>query len=108
MHQSPALVAGDTGTVLRVTVRNQQSKGRLDLTGATVRLIWRIDGGAKQTRVMTLVDAPSGVASYQFATGELTAIAYGSTLTAEVEVTDAGGAILTQLQLLDFKVRAKL
>lgn len=106
MHESD-FVAGDQ-TLLRATFRNRQNKTLVDLTGATVRLIWRIDGGTKVTRVMTIVDAPGGVASYQFAGDEITSIAYGSTMTAEAEVTDAGGRVLTQVKVMEFKIRAKV
>lgn len=102
------LVANDTGTQLSITLKKRKTLQLIDLTDATVRLKWRIDGAALVTRVMTIVDAAGGVATYQFADGELTAVPFGSTLTAEVEVTDAAGKILTGLTPIELKVRAKV
>lgn len=106
------LVAGDTGTAIRGTIKDRQTAAPVDLTGAAVKLIWRIDGGTKVERAMTIVDLTQatnkGVARYQFAAGELTAVPYGSTLTAEIEVTDAGGKALTGLDPIELKVRAKI
>lgn len=106
MHEGD-FVAGDN-SLLRATFRSRQTKALVDLTGATIRLYWRIDGGAKQTRVMTVTDPLSGTASYQFSSGDLTALAFGSTMIAEAEVTDAGGRVLTQLNVRTFKIRAKV
>lgn len=103
------LVAGDTGTVLVATVRKSSDKSVVDLTGATVRLKYTIDGGALATKTMTVTDAANGKAEYQFTTGELTAAADGeSTMRAEVELTDSGGKVTTQLVPMNLPIRAKV
>lgn len=102
------LVAGDTGTMLRISLRNRGTTEPINLTGATVRLKYRIDAGVLITQVMTIADAATGVATYQFGSGELTAAAQGSSLRGEVEVTDAGGKVLTQLKPMTFTIRAKV
>ncbi|MCS6287753.1 MAG: BppU family phage baseplate upper protein [Nitrospira sp.] len=105
-----ALVAGDTGTVLVATVRNGQDRSLVDLTGASVRLKYRIDGGALVVRPMTIATPPSsGVAQYRFGENELTAAGSGrSSFRGEIEVQDGDGHIATQLVPINLIIRAKV
>jgi len=98
-------VQADTASVLRVTLLNKQTRVPIDLTGSTVRLIWSIDSGPTQSRVMTLV-APftSGVCEYKFLAADLTP----GKMTAATEITFADTSILSQLDSFTFQVRAKL
>lgn len=99
------LVAGDTASKLVVTCKDNATQSVIDLTGATVRLRYRIDGGALQVKTMTVqTPAANGKADYQWAGGELTA----GTLLAEVEITDAAGKVMTSLEPIYLPVRAKL
>lgn len=97
-------VAGDTGSKLEVTCKNDADNSAINLTGATVKLKWKDSGGALQTKTMTITGAATGVAEYQFLTGEL----FAGTTDFEVEITDAGGKIIRCLDLLREKVRAAL
>lgn len=97
-------VAGDTGSKLEVTCKNDADNTAINLTGATVKLKWKDAGGALQTKTMTITGAVAGVAEYQFLTGEL----FAGTVDYEVEITDADGKIIRSLDLLREKVRAVL
>lgn len=71
---SADLVAGDRGSMLIVTCRNNATKDVIDLTGKTVRLRYAINGGADQEKDMAVQDpAANGKAAYQFAAADLTA-----------------------------------
>lgn len=103
------VVAGDTGTILKVVIKNDQDKVVVNLTGCTVRLKYRIDGGSLVTKTMTVTDAAKGEAQYKFVASELTAAAAGkSTLRGEVEVMDGGGEVVTQLVPMNLLIRAKV
>jgi len=95
-------VAGDTGSVLRVTCVNDDDDSAIDLTGATVALQWiRRSDGALQSKTMTIVTAASGICSYQFATGELEA----PSMRFEVKITDSGSKVIRSLDPLEVDVR---
>ena len=98
------LVTGDTGSVLRITCKDNDTEAAIDLTGSTVRLRWEDDTGTVQTRTMTIVTAASGIVSYQFVTDE---IIYG-TMKFEVEITDSGGYKISNLALISIKTREQL
>lgn len=84
--------AGDTGSVLRVTCTNSDDDAAINLTGSTVELLWhRRSDGALQSPAMTIVTPLSGIASYQFAAGELEA----PTMSFKVKITDSGGKYIT-------------
>ncbi len=97
-------VQADTGSKLRAVCVDDATGLPIDLTGATVRARYKIDGGSLQTKVMTIVDALAGEAEYLFSTGEL---APGA-LEGEIEITDSGGKVITSLQTFHFGIRTKL
>lgn len=70
----PDLVAGDGGSLLRVTLTDHTTHEVLDLTGKTVQIRYKLNGGALQTRVMTPLDQATlkGQAQYQFLPADLT------------------------------------
>lgn len=99
-----SFVAGDTASVLVVYCRRSDDDSiPVDLTGASVKLMWRIDGGTLVTRGMTIADASAGKATYEFTTSELAA----GIMSAEVEVTTADG-ITTSLESFRFTIRARV
>lgn len=98
------LVAGDTGSTLVITCKDKDSKAAINLNGKTVRVKFRLNGGILQTKEMAVTDAAGGVAEYQFAAGELVK----GTLRGEVEITDSGGLVLTQVEPFALSVRNKI
>jgi hypothetical protein len=97
------LAQGDTGSKLRATCKNDGDGSVIDLTGATVHLIWRTAAGALIEKQMTIVGAPTaGVAEYLFAAGEI----FLPLMSFRVRITDAGGKILHNLDNLDEAVIA--
>lgn len=108
MGRPTIFVAGDTASVLRVACKDDYGDGTtlqpVDLTGAVIKLKYRIAGGALQTKTMSLVGAATdGVVEYKFGTGELTA----GDMIAEVEITFASGDIVTSVLQLNLPIRAK-
>lgn len=98
-----SFVAGDTASVLTVTCKRSDTGVVIDLTGATVRLKWRIDGGTLVTKLMTVTTPATGVATYEFDTGDLTA----GQMMAEVEIT-TGSGVTTSLEPFYFTIREKV
>lgn len=99
--------AGDTGSVLRITVRDKYTKSVIPLnTIYTVNLLFKMEGGMLVSRAMTvLTGADDGKAEYQFSTGELTA----GTMQAQIEVTEiASGKKISGLGIQTFEVGPKL
>jgi hypothetical protein len=97
------LAQGDTGSKIRATCKNDSDGSLIDLTGATVQLLWRDGAGALVTKTMTIVGAPTaGVAEYLFAAGEI----FLPLMSFRVRITDAGGKILHNLDNLDEAVIA--
>ncbi len=99
-------VAGDTGSVYRVTCKNNQDGTVIDLTGASLKLNFKIDGGTLKTPAMTITNLPGtdGVAEYQFVSGDLVA----GRMQAAAEITDSTAKVITELEPLVATVRAKL
>jgi hypothetical protein len=98
-------VEGDTNSVIRVTITNKQTKTVIDLTSATIRLVFSIDSGPVKSPIMTIVSpSTNGIVEYQFVTGDLTP----GTMTAAIEITFSDTTILSQLDSFKFNVRAKL
>lgn len=83
------LVANDTASKLKVTCVDQDSVV-INLTGATVELLWRSNAGVLVTRSMTVVDALNGIAEYQFADGEL----FAPQMAFRVKITDVSSKVL--------------
>lgn len=96
-------IAGDTGSVLQVTCKDTDDVA-INVTGATVRLKYRIDGAALQTKTMTLVTAASGIVKYQFLADELTK----GVMESEVEITDSSSKVTTSLRKMKHEIGAKL
>lgn len=104
MH-SVEWVAGDTGSKLVATCKDNETQALIDLTGATVRAKYRIDGGALQTKVMTVLSpATNGKAEYLFLAGELTA----GVMRVEIEITDGSGKVITSIEAFLLKIRGKV
>jgi hypothetical protein len=95
------LVANDT-TNLKANLL-KRDRTRLDLTGGSAELRWRIDGGARTDSSMTLDTPSSGIVSYEFSSGELTA----GRLTADIVATTAAGKVYTNRDVLSFEVRKR-
>ncbi len=100
------MVAGDTNRTLRVTCTSGGSA--INLTGATVTLLWRIattgsKTDTKQQATMTLVTPASGIAPYTFTAGQLVP----GKMTAEVQIT-AAGVTITSDDVLEYDIRARV
>lgn len=99
-----SFVAGDTASVLTVTCKRSDTGAVIDLTGASVALKYRIDGGTLQSRTMTIdADPSTGVVTYEFDSGDLTE----GQMVAEVEVTTLAG-ITTSLEPFRFTIRGRV
>lgn len=99
--------AGDTGSVLRITVRDKYTKGIIALnTVYTVNLLFKMAGGTLLTRSMTVLTGTNdGKAEYQFQSGELTV----GTMEAQIEITEiASGKKISGLGIQTFEVGPKL
>ena len=97
------LAQGDTGSKLRATCKNDNDGTLIDLTGATVHLLWRDAAGALVTRAMTIVGlATAGVVEYQFAAAEI----FPPRMSFRVRITDSGGKIVHNLEALEEPVIA--
>ena len=99
-----SFVAGDTGSVLRVTCTNDSDDSAIDLTGCTVVLKWRNASGVLTSQTMTIVTAASGICEYRFAAGEL----FAPSMAFEVQITDASSRVIRSLSLIETSVRAAL
>ncbi len=96
-------VTGDTGSTLRVTCRRKDALTIIDLSGATVVLSWKDKDGNTVSKNMTLSDAVNGIAIYKFLATELV----DPWMSFEVQITDPGGFILSNLVPIEVKVRAE-
>jgi hypothetical protein len=67
-------MAGDGGTKIRITIRDQATQDPIDLNGKTVQLRYSLNGGAVVLKTMTALNQTSnkGQAEYQFLTTDLT------------------------------------
>lgn len=99
-----SFVAGDTGSVLRVTCTNDSDDAAINLTGATVALRWLDSSGVLVTKNMSIVTAASGIAQYQFGASEL----FAPSMSFEVGITDASSNVIRSINLIDVNVRAAL
>ena len=98
------LVTGDTGSILRITCKDNELGTAINLTGATVTLRWENASGTVTSKTMTIVTAASGICQYQFAAGEIIA----GTMRFEVSITDASGYIVSNLTLIPIEVREEM
>jgi len=99
--------AGDTGSVLRITVYDRYTKSIVALDGIyTVNLLFKPEGGALLVRAMTvLTGADNGKAEYQFQSGELTV----GTMEAQIEITEiATGKKISEVGIRTYEVGPKL
>ena len=100
-----ALIAGDTGSTVVVTCRDNQTQAVIDLTGKAVQLRYKIDGGALQTKTMTIQNPQTaGKAEYQFGASDLIA----GTLQGEIQIQPGAADRLTSLLPFSLQVRAPL
>lgn len=100
------LVAGDGGSVLRVTVLDSVTGEPIDLTGKTVQARYAINGGATVQKTMTLLNQTTykGQAEYQFVTSDLTA----GTLEGEVRLQAGLSDQLTTVDSYHIPIKAAL
>lgn len=100
------LVAGDSGTLLRVTV-NDSAGTPMDLTAKTVQLRYRMNGGATVEKSMTLRNQSTypGQAEYAFLSTDLTT---SGTLSGEVRLQDGLADQLTSVDHFQLSVKAPL
>ena len=95
------LVQNDKGVVLNFNIKDENNLD-VDLTGATIRLIWQNDIG-KSTKTCEITDAPNGVCRYVIQSGDLATV---GKYDCEIEV-DFGTTMLTTNRF-SFKVRSEL
>lgn len=99
------LIAGDTGSKIVVTCKDKDTAVVIDLTGATAKLRYSINGGATVEKNMVIVaPATAGKVEYQFLSADLVA----GTMQSEVQITDAGGKIITSLEPFTLSIRGKI
>lgn len=97
-------VTNDTGSILRITCKDNELGTAINLTGATVTLRWENASGTITSKTMTIVTAASGICQYQFVAGE---IVY-PLQKFEVEITDASGYKISNLTLIETTTREEL
>lgn len=97
------LVAGDTESTLKITCKDSDGTV-INLTGATVRVYWRIANGNVQSRTMTIDASPAtGIATYKFQSGDLIV----GDLVGEIEIQFTSGTILTSVVTFTINVRLR-
>ena len=100
MARGPDFVAGDTGSVRRITCRDDDGNA-IDLTGATVTIRWKDTAGTLVERPMTVVSPAAGVVEYKFGADEL----YSPRMALGYRITDATGTVITSRMLDVITVR---
>lgn len=99
------LVAGDRGSVLVVTVKDADTDTVMNLTGKTVKLRYKINGGTVTVKTMTAqVPETNGKAEYQFEAADLVA----GDFEGEVRLQDGLADQLTSVTTFHRSVRAAL
>lgn len=83
---------------------SRQNSLHLHRTGASVSLKWENDTGAVVSAAMTVSAPLTGVATYQFTASQL----YSPSMSFEVVITDAGGKVTSNLDVIPVIVRARL
>ena len=104
MASTYQFVAGDTGSKLEITCKNDSDGTVIDLTGSVLKLKWKGADGVLVSKTMTVTSAIAGIAEYQFLATEL----FAGTIQFEVEITDASGKVIRSLDLIAEKVRRAL
>lgn len=101
------LVAGDSSSVLRVTVFDSETKEPMDLTGRTVTLRFRLNGGTVVPVAMTVLDQTNqrGKAEYEFQSADLLS---AGLVEYEIRLDSGTGNQLTSLETGQLAVRAAL
>lgn len=97
-------VSGDTGSKIQVTCKDNDLGTAINLTGATVTISWENASGTVVTKTMTITNAVSGIAEYQFLAGEL----LSGKMKFEIVITDAIGKIISNLSLIEVSVREQM
>lgn len=102
-----ALVVGDAGSVLRVHITDSETDEAIDLSGKTVKLRYRINGGTLIEKDMTVLDQTNqkGWTQYQFAPADLPA---AGNLEGEIRVDPGGAGQLTSDETFHLAIRAEL
>ena len=100
-------VAGDGGWILRVTIRDKDSKQKVDLTGKTVKVRWSLSGGATVQRDMVLRNQTTnpGEADYSFLTSDIPS---DGELIGEVRINAGLSDQLTTVNVFHLSGRAAL
>lgn len=100
------LVAGDGGSTFHATIKDSETEELVDLSGKTVQLRFAINGAPTVLKTMTLLDQVSrkGEATYQFASGDLTAGA----MTGEVRLQAGLSDQLTTVDSFYLTIKAPL
>ena len=97
------LVTGDTGSKLVINCKDGSGVA-INLTGASVRLIWEGADGVIKSKTMTIDNAVNGVVSYTFLAGEI----FATKMVLEIEITDSGGKIVTCTDKIELTVREQI
>lgn len=102
------LVKDDIGTQVKVTLTRADDGSVVDLTGSTPVMKFRAKGTttilATLSNVSTSGDQASGIAVFEFSSGDLDVVE--GKYEGEVEVTFASGAVESVYEILEFYVRA--
>lgn len=101
------LVAGDSSSVLRVTVLDSETNEPMDLTSRAVALRFRLNGGTVTQVTMTVLDQSNqrGKAEYEFQPADLPA---AGLVEYEIRLDGGTGNQLTSLETGQLAVRAAL
>ena len=97
-------VSGDTGSTLVVNVVDDSENVISLVSALSVKIRWVDEDGVVQEKNMTIDDAAAGKCSYKFVTGEL----FPGGMGFEVEVTDAGGQTISNVDFINMTVRKAL
>lgn len=100
-------VVGDGGSILKVQIVDSATDTAIDLTGKTVKLRYKLNGGTLAQKTMTALDQTQfkGWAQYNFLTTDLTA---DGDLEVETRVNDGEPDQLTSDSTFHIAVRAPL
>lgn len=97
-------VENDTGSALQVECVDNETGNPINLTDKTVWIRFKINSGSLASATMTVINAASGTAQYQFGAGELVA----GTLYVSVRIVDnLDSTYVTQLDPFSYRVRSE-